>query len=290
MEYIEFMDKGFEQAVRKVTNPSTEQLTLNDLKKIDGILVDQRNSSELMIPWHADSAAFQMRFPELMFNVDDSENGKWILDLRNFSHIKTLHLYVPTQELYFLSKFESLVELYVKDNETKDWSFIEQLKNLCFLYLRRCDIQDLTPIRTVCTYQNNKPQSEDLLTRLKDARLSHLGLIDCGISDISPLAECKTIEDLNLSHNEISDVKSLEGLFSLYYLTLRYNNLTDISPLGNLIGVYYMNVRHNQISDISALSHLKDKSLRRLFLGDNPIKDYSPSYQLRLVMHDIVGL
>lgn len=289
MGNVEFLDKGFERAIRKVIGTSQEWISSEDLKEINGILIAEGNRSGFGIPWHADSSAFQMTFPDLMFNVVDSENGKWELDLIYFSHIRTLHIYVPTEDLTFLSDFTNLRELYVENSKAQNWAFLQNLINLCFLYLRECTFHDLTPILDLYRNQERVPKSNELLHRLNEVRLSHLGLNYCGISDITPLAECKSIEDLNLSHNIISDISPLRTISSLYYLTLRYNQITDISPLRDLRWIYYINVRHNQISDISELSRMKSKNISRLFLGHNPINDYSPACQLRLVAQDIEG-
>lgn len=289
MGNVEFLDKGFERAVRKKIGTSQKWLSSEDLKEVNGILIADGDRSGFGIPWYADSSAFQMTFPDLMFNVADSENGKWELDLIHFSHIRTLHIYVPTEDLAFLSDFTNLKELYVENSKAKNWAFLQNLINLCFLYLRECSLHDLRPIRDLYRKQERLPKSKELLHRLIEPRLSHLGLNYCGISDISPLGECKSIEDLNLSHNIISDISPLRGISSLYYLTLRYNKITDISPLRDLGWIYYINIRHNQISDISELSRMKSKNISRLYLGHNPIKDYSPTYQLRLVAQDIEG-
>ncbi|MBA9087287.1 hypothetical protein FHR92_003771 [Fontibacillus solani] len=221
MGNVEFLDKGFERAVRKKIGTSQERILSEDLKEIKGILIAEGDRSGFGIPWHADSSAFQMTFPDLMLNVADLD-GKWEQDLIHFSHIRTLHIYVPTEDLAFLSDFTDLRELYVENSKAQNWTFLQNLINLCFLYLRECSFYDLTPILDLYRNQVRVPKSNELLHRLNEPRLSHLGLNYCGISDISPLAECKSIEDLNLSHNIISDISPLRTISSLYYLTLRY--------------------------------------------------------------------
>lgn len=287
MGHIEFLDKGFENAVRKSIGVYTGPLSAEHLKTINGIVVSDEIRSSIEIPWQDDSSAFEMTFPNLMFHAADSENGRWKYDLAHFSHIATLHLNVPTEDLGFLQDFTKLKELYVKGSSTKDWTFLEHVSSLCYLHVRECKFHDLTPIRSLYRKQEGMPESPDLLQQLLDPKLRHLTLNYCGISDLSPLADCRSIEELNLSHNDISDIQPLKELKSLYHLTLRYNNITDISPLQDLRHIYGINVRHNQITDISQLSQMK--SIRRLYLGHNQIGDYSPAYQLKLVAQDIEG-
>lgn len=104
--------------------------------------------------------------------------------------------------------------------------------------------------------------------------LDNLKLIDCGISDITPLAECDRFNELDLSRNNISDIRPLVKA-SAFHLTLRYNDIEDLSPFKELKReLYYLNLRHNRISDISPLSKLK--GLRFLYLGHNKIKKDDP--------------
>ena len=54
------------------------------------------------------------------------------------------------------------------------------------------------------------------------------------VSDVSPLAELKSLEVLKLVRTEISDVKPLAGLAGLERLVLLRAPVTDVSPLARL--------------------------------------------------------
>lgn len=297
MKFIEFQDKGFEQAISKHFNISANRISEADLLAIEGIMVTNRPRSDfgvaIPIPWSSDSTAFNMVFPNFTFDVSESTNGLWERDLQYFSHIKTLHVYVTTQSLSSLYGFVHLRELYVVDSNNRDWTFISTLISLDKLYVDKALFSDLTPLRDLCLKQKEEydrlkadPKSNQFDLLFKRG-LSCLSLKNCGISDIKPLADCQWVDDLNLSHNEISDISPLRGMLHLYYLTLRYNKISDISVLEHLTGIYLINLRHNQISNIEVFSGLRHGNLSRLFLEDNKIKDYSPLRYLRLVQHDI---
>lgn len=289
MGYIEFKDKGFEKSVKELLNIKSERITAEDLSVVKGIIVTAGKASGFPIPWIGDSAAFNMVFPDITFNVNDSENDRWLVDMAHFSHIKSLHIYVPTKNLSFLEGFWNLKELYVLDSDNEEWSFIHSLMGLRRLYLQNCKFSDLSPIRNLFIEQFKRYERERREPNTFNIfnGLEKLYLENCGISDITPLADCKFIDDLNLSHNEISDISPLKGISSLYYLTLGHNIISDIKSLGEIKGVYYINLRHNQIKDISALKKHRNSNLSRLFLAFNNIEDYTPLKGIHLIDSDI---
>lgn len=289
MRCIEFKDIGFEKSVKKLLNIKSDKVTVEDLSVVKGILIADGKVSGFKVPWTGDSAAFSMVFPDIFFNVNDSENGQWLLDLQNFSHIKSLHLYVPTQDLGFLDGFCNLQELYVVDSDNNEWSFLQSLSNLRYMYLQNCYFSDLLPIQKLFLEQLKQHDSvrreSNTFHIFKGVQKLYLG--NCGISDISPLEECKYINELNLSNNAICDIGPLRGIKNLYYLTLRYNKISDITPLGDLKGIYLINLRHNQIKDISVLKKHRNTNLSRLFLGYNNIENYTPLRGIHLIENDL---
>ena len=75
MGYIEYADKGFEQAVRNALNKLDGELTSEDLLKIKGVLITDKYQTGFNVPWQSDAVAFNMKFPDIFFNIGDSENG-----------------------------------------------------------------------------------------------------------------------------------------------------------------------------------------------------------------------
>jgi Leucine-rich repeat (LRR) protein len=285
---VKFLDKGFESKVRSVIGKPGGQLRSEELFKIKGIIITDEEATGFAIPWQ--SSGHGMYFPELFFNVNNSDNEKWIKDLELFSHIRSLHLYVPTERLVFLKDFRNLKELYVTNSAEEDFSFLKGLVLLRYLFLQRCNFSDLTPIADLYKAQIEEYQkSRDKNNMLNIfTGLEYLGLTYCYISDLEPIVGCKNIIELNLSHNEIGDISPLGKINRLYYLTLRYNRIKSIEPLKSCHSLYYLNVRHNIIEDISVLKKVeKFNNLGRLFIGHNNIKDFNAVTGFNLVYTDL---
>lgn len=291
MNYIEFKDKGFERAVKRFLRVSAAGVLEDDLKRLSGVIISDKDSTMIPIPWQSDSSAFAMNILNFNFNINDSDNNLWHRDLVNFSHIISLHLNIHTEDLSWLKDFKNLKELYVENSTNNEWLFLTTLKRLKFLSVKDSKFTDLNPIRNL--YVSQFEEYEKIRKDVKQRKLNifeglqHLEIINCGLSDISPLSHCSWVIELNLSHNNIYDITPLKRIRHLYYLTLRYNNVTDISPLKNLRSIYYINLRHNKITNIEIFESPELDNLSRLYLEDNMIMDFSPVRKLKLVHHDI---
>lgn len=108
------------------------------------------------------------------------------------------------------------------------------------------------------------------------SKLTQLKFLDLGgnqVGDITPLAGLTKLEALTLFGNGLTDIQALCGLTNLDSLFIHANQIVDISPLANMTRLSLLMAQDNQISDISPLAGL---ALTRLYLGNNPIADYSP--------------
>jgi internalin A len=182
-----------------------------------------------------------------------------------------------------------LKELYVICSSESDWTFIENMINLQFLFISDTCLYDLNFLGNLGKKQNEVYEKEQLQGQglCLFWGLRNLHLTTCNIVDISQLAYCNHLSDLNLSHNTLTDLKPLSGISSLYWLTLRYCGIQDIAPLRGLTGLYFLNLRHNRIKDISIFQEFRESFLGRLFIHYNPIKDYSPLKKICLVESDV---
>ena len=104
--------------------------------------------------------------------------------------------------------------------------------------------------------------------------LQKLSLAVNQISDISPLSNIYSLTWLWLSVNQISDLSPLSTIPNLLHLELYSNDISDISPLANLTSVNFLWLHKNEIDDISVLSNLT--SLYNLDLSYNQISDIGP--------------
>lgn len=282
---IKFLDKGFESKIRDFLKKKKGKLTEEDILNIRGIFISSEDVSGFSIPWQ--SSGHGMIYPDMFFNINDSANDEWIKDLALFTHIKCLHLMVPTQKLTFLKEFNQLKELYVLSSAEKDWSFMENLISLNYLFLDKCNFNDLSPIAELSKKQYEefeKHENDEDMLNFYDG-LECLGLTACNIKDITPLAQCPNVAELNLSDNSIEDITAVGSIKKLYYLTLRHNNINNIDALKYCTELYFLNLRHNLVEDIKVLKELVH--LGRLFLGFNKIKDFTAVKALNLVYTDI---
>jgi internalin A len=148
------------------------------------------------------------------------------------------------------------------------------------------------------------------LTDVDYLKVGRINLHAKKLNDISLLAKCKNLTDINLSYNHILvDISPLKNLTKLQSLQLSFNNISDLSPLAELTGLHSLNLAKNNVSDVTSLANLKKletanlennkirdisviqnlTSLETLYIGSNPIKDISSLKGLNLVKFDARG-
>lgn len=225
-----------------------------------------------MIPWQGYHS--HVALPNVALNIHRlSEN--WREELAQFEGIKALYVVTDIVNLSFIGNYRNLKELYVFENNCRDWSFFGKLMELDTLLIRKAPNLDTAPIKELLIKQvrradakwaeakaNNTPCSP-FPRVLSEIMLNYCNLTNDNLLD---LAANKVPDELDLSHNLIMSIDNLKDV-SVYYLTLRYNQLTDINALQHM--PYYLNVRHNQIKTLPDFS--KSKHLGRLFVGHNPL-------------------
>lgn len=95
------------------------------------------------------------------------------------------------------------------------------------------------------------------------------------ISDLTPLSELDTLEELLLYQNNISDISQITGLINLRRLSLDSNSISELpADLNNLDKLERLDLAYNDISDISNLSPLT--SLTSLDVSGNNIENIAP--------------
>lgn len=106
---------------------------------------------------------------------------------------------------------------------------------------------------------------------------------NCGVEDISALAQLKNLTSLQLMRNEIRDVSSLSGMTRLSTLILSQNKVTDLRPLAEVPNLGTLWLSGNQFKDISPL--MKLKKLRMVTIRSSLV----PSSQLEELRKAIPG-
>lgn len=95
-----------------------------------------------------------------------------------------------------------------------------------------------------------------------------------GDLDLTLLARCINLTQLDLSGNRVSDISPLAGLTHLKVLHLLGNKIIDLRPLAGLVNLQILDLQRNRIVDITPLKGLTQ--LEKLYLTDNQIVDLKP--------------
>ena len=214
-------------------------------------------------------------------------------------------------DLGFLSGLTKLTFLQISDNAVRDLGPLSKLTGLKNLYIDKNPIANLEPLyaltnlRTLSMKGVDVPQAQlDALKKalpncsvyadvkeetVKEITLggrtistdvTELNLSGLGITDISALSACKSLEKLDLRDNKISDISPLVDLQDLQWLCIWNNEVEDIYPLLSLRQLKYLDADGNKISDVSVLQYLTD--LEELWLNNNPVRSVEP---LRGLVH-----
>ncbi|MCE9598850.1 MAG: leucine-rich repeat domain-containing protein [Spirochaetia bacterium] len=132
-------------------------------------------------------------------------------------------------------------------------------------------------------------------------KIKYLNLYNNQLSDVSFLADCPYLEELDLTENLLIDagqfgsltslkkltlwgnqivtLQGISGASSLEYLVLAYNRLTSVEGLGGLQKLSALEISYNQIGSLDPLADLKN--LESLGAGDNPFESLSPLGHLK---------
>ena len=188
----------------------------------------------------------------------------------------------------------SITELKLNGLGLTDISDLEQFKNLTKLEICSNSLTDLTPLSSLIKLETlaagNDPFASDEerekqknhyknLDFLKDlTNLKDISFIYCGITDITPIAHLKNLEEARLFSNKIEDIspiKELKNLKKIYFFDCRVtdisvvkylpqlegiaincNQVDDLSPLENCVNMTYLDAHDNRIYNIKPLKKL----------------------------------
>jgi len=94
--------------------------------------------------------------------------------------------------------------------------------------------------------------------------VSYVTLYNTQVSDLSPLAELKNLEELKLGNTQVSDLSPLAQLNNLRELSLYNEQVSDLSPLASLKKLEELLLGNTQVSDLSPLMELRNLKVLRL--------------------------
>ena len=161
-----------------------------------------------------------------------------------------------------LKELTKLKKLVLKNNKIEDLSAIGNLTNL-----EELDLYGNRGIKSINGFEN--------LKKLKKLLLNRTG----GITDISPLKECKDLEELSIQNNKVSSIEALKDHEKLTLLDISGNKqITDLSPLEKSTKMTRLLANGNKIESLNSLKNLTD--LKEIHVSENKIKDLSPLEKL----------
>ncbi|MBQ3368521.1 leucine-rich repeat domain-containing protein [bacterium] len=184
-------------------------------------------------------------------------------------------------DIIVLKSLINLKGLFFHNNYVKDISPIADLVNLNSLGGDDNGIKDISPITNLLnlTYLRlDTNQIEELPEKI--GNLKKLKEIQLGFNKISrlpPLIGLKSIEKLDLSHNELDDTAllQLDGLEKLVFLYVAVNKkITKVPVMKNLKSLQELYLNYNSITDLSGFADNDSfPALRRLDIGSNKISN-----------------
>ena len=196
----------------------------------------------------------------LQLDVLCIETPSSYVDLDKLSEFANLSSFcVVAQGLENASQIGELPNLYyldiITDWENSDYSFLESLKYLRYLYLTSTYLDDVSFLKGM----------EDLDT---------LVITDTyELTDISAITSCKKLTALEICNvPEIKDFSPIGELTELQYFVIDACDLKDLSWASSLKEVGWISIEDNQVSSLAPLAALPN--LDAVFCRGNNITDF----------------
>ena len=123
-------------------------------------------------------------------------------------------------------------------------------------------------------YTSDNAGINTLLPIQKMDRIKTLTLINCRISDLSPIKTVATILHLDCSKNPLKDLLPLTGLINLQKLILENTGVSDLEPLATMPNIEYLNLAGTQVKELDDIE--KYVFLKQLDISSTAISSLKP--------------
>jgi internalin A len=186
-------------------------------------------------------------------------------------------------ELFELTWLEELILSEVWDEysfEKREWGFFnsqneDKANNIIIISTRIKLLKDLKKLIASGDIFGNKKWDLSDLSPLKELpTLQELSIFSTQVSDLSPLKDLKALQRLSISSTQVSDLSPLKDLKALQKLDFNSTQVRDLSPLKDLTALLMLYLRETQVSDLSPLKDLT--ALQQLYLNNTKVIDLSP--------------
>lgn len=155
-----------------------------------------------------------------------------------------------------LQYFENLESLVIRGSSADDYSFLSKLFSL-----KTLDVSGSAISAETLKYIGLLPE------------LTDLNLSECGLTDISALANATNLVTLDLSNNSIQDISALADLEHLETLNLQTNAVNLLGSLSEMPALRELNIANNNLSTLAPLEN--SKQLVTLIADNNQLMDVS---------------
>lgn len=122
-------------------------------------------------------------------------------------------------------------------------------------------------------YYDYKLKQEQLtdISPLAKLRLKGISIIECDVTDISAIAGCTDLEDLDIRGSKVEKLPSFNEWHNLKRISLSFTRISDVSSLSQCRSLTYINLYGTCVSDISCLAslpHIENIELRKTNVTD----------------------
>jgi Leucine-rich repeat (LRR) protein len=168
------------------------------------------------------------------------------------------------EDVEALSNLSNIKTIYLNDNKIQNANALKKNTLLSLLEITENNLDDICWIKSLIyldslSSSNNKIKSLECFSFESDYiwnNLIYLNLSNNEISDISSLKNFTNLTILYLFDNKIEDIFSLSDMSRLRILSLNSNRIKIIEPVKNLKMLKLLNMNDNKIEDISSVKNL----------------------------------
>ena len=191
---------------------------------------------------------------------------------------------------YYLKRIKGMRKIIMNDSKVSSLEPLREFTSLNRLELKNTPITTLEPISGITSLKHIEVSNSKLDTLLGLDKLVNLEIFiahDVDIVDISYLAPCTKMIELDLSGNHIEDISAVKNMEMLEKLRLASNKISDLTPIKGLINITELDLSKNRVEDISPLSGMT--LMVKLNLFNNPFPTLQPISRLTKIMDLNVG-
>lgn len=246
-------DTYLEKCVRQQTGLTRWPITCAEAEKITMLKCNDTNITSL-------DGIEQLVNLKLLDMGEQGTKIDNLMPVRNLKHLQRLE--IPNSEINnieYLTRLPMLNTLNLSGNHVTDLTYFPYMYPLYQLVLNYQGpdyITDISPLQYM-------PRS-----------LQQLSIQGNKITDISPLAELKTLKYLSIRDNRITSIDALDNMTMMSGIDMSINAITDITPLQNNLMLNTIIADHNNIISLDALIDLN--RLGEVSFKHNYISDISP--------------